>query len=146
MEALKIVVNAIFGKLGDENGPLLDLKALYATTINGQLYLLKLIEMLSIKGFQNVSANTDGIITEIPIERYDEFVSICKEWEALFNFQLEFTKYHKYVCYAVNDYIAIKDSYVDTLNEDDIKKKGLFLTDIAVDKGRCRGHRCRRTT
>lgn len=135
MEALKIVVNAIFGKLGDENGPLLDLKALYATTINGQLYLLKLIEMLSIKNFQNVSANTDGIITEIPVERYDEFVSICKEWEALFNFQLEFTKYHKYVCYAVNDYIAIKDSYVNTLNEDDIKKKGLFLTDIAVDKG-----------
>lgn len=135
MEALKIVVNAIFGKMGDENGPLLDLKALYATTINGQLYLLKLIEMLSIAKFQNVSANTDGIITEIPIARYDEFISICKEWEALFNFKLEFTKYHKYICYAVNDYIAIKEEYVTSQKDDDIKKKGLFLTDIAVDKG-----------
>lgn len=135
MEALKIVVNAIFGKLGDANGPLYDLQALYSTTINGQLYLLKLIEMLAVKGFQNISANTDGIITAIPAERYDEYRAICKEWELMLDFQLEFTRYHKYVCYAVNDYIAIKQEYVEDPNADYIKKKGLFLTDIAVDKG-----------
>lgn len=135
MEALKIVVNAIFGKMGEENSPLYDLKAMYSTTINGQLYLFELIESLAIKGFQNISANTDGVITKVPVEKYNEFVEICKAWEKKFSFSLEYTKYSKYVCYSVNNYIAIKDFKDREITEDDIKKKGLFLTDLSVEKG-----------
>lgn len=135
-EALKIVINAIYGKTGDMNSPLCDLKSMYTTTINGQLYLLKLIEMITDLGLNIVSANTDGIITEVTKDKEQEYYRVCKEWEEMFNFNLEYTDYHKYICYAVNDYIAIKQEFVESKSErDDVKRKGMFLTELQIDKG-----------
>jgi len=139
-EALKIVINAIYGKLGDENSFLYDLKAMYKVTINGQLYLLMLIEMLAKHGIKCISANTDGVICKIPVDKEDIYYATCKEWEVLTNFDLEYTDYEKYVCYAVNDYMAIKDGYSQTQKTDKdkldyIKEKGMFVTSIQIDKG-----------
>jgi len=140
-EALKIVVNAIYGKTGDEHSPLYDLVAMYKTTINGQLFLLMLIEMLHQKGFINISANTDGVITKVKRSRLEEYYVACKEWEELTGFTLEYTFYEKYICYAVNDYIAIKEGFSSSTETNDIKlkkyvkKKGIFLTDLSLDKG-----------
>ena len=140
-EALKIVINAIYGKFGDENSPLYDLQALYETTINGQLFLLMLVDMLSEAKFQNVSANTDGIITKVHRSRLDEFYKVCSEWCEITGFQLEYTNYEKYICYAVNDYIAIKEGFSESEESVEdrlkmyVKRKGLFLTDLQLDKG-----------
>jgi len=139
-DALKIVINAIYGKLGDEHSFLYDLKAMYKVTINGQLYLLMLIDMLAEIGIECISANTDGIICKVPRNRYDKYLQACKEWEKKTDFNLEYTSYEKYVCYAVNDYMAIKEGYKDTNRTDEdkskfIKEKGLFVTNTQIDKG-----------
>ena len=139
-DALKIVVNATYGKLGDENSFLYDLKAMYTVTINGQLYLLMLIERLAQIGIKCVSANTDGIICKVPKNKEDEYYRVCKQWEEDTGFDLEYTDYEKYVCYAVNDYMAIKKGYSNTdksleAQKEYIKSKGLFVTTTQIDKG-----------
>lgn len=139
-DALKIVINAIYGKLGDANSFLYDLKAMYKVTINGQLYLLMLIEMLAAAGIQCISANTDGIVCKIPVGKEEMYHSICKQWEETTKFNLEYTEYEKYVCYGVNSYIAFKKGYADSDKSDKakakyIKTKNDFVTDIQIDKG-----------
>jgi hypothetical protein len=127
-EGLKIVINSVFGKLGFENFFLYDPLAMRQVTINGQLMLLMLIERLVNKGFEVISANTDGIVSKIERNRHEEFLSICKEWEKELNFELEYTEYKKYVRRDVNNYIVQK---VDGK----IKAKGIFNKEIDLTKG-----------
>lgn len=79
-EALKIVINAIYGKLGFDSFWLYDRLAQMQVTINGQLMTLSLIESLELEGIHCVSANTDGIIVKIPIDKQDKFKEITEEW------------------------------------------------------------------
>jgi len=128
-DSLKISINNIFGKLGFEYGFLYDLKAMYQTTINGQLYLMMLIDMLVDNGFRVISANTDGVVSIVPKDRLSEYNAICKEWCDYTGFTLEFNNYKKYVRLGVNDYYAI---YSDSGK---IKEKGEFITSVQLDKG-----------
>ena len=140
-DGLKIVINSgLFGKLGEENSFLNDLKAMYEVTINNQLYLMMLIEMLYYEGIDNVSANTDGIVSIVPKNKVSTYYDVCERWEQITKFNLEYTNYEKYICHSVNNYIAVVDGY-NKSNKDDIaksnyiKQKGLFVTKIQIDKG-----------
>ena len=140
-DGLKIVINSgLFGKLGDENSFLFDLKAMYEVTINNQLYLMMLIEMLYYAGIDNISANTDGIISKVPVDMKDTFYRVCEEWEKITKFNLEYNTYEKYVCHSVNNYIGISKGYSNSNKDNDakasyIKEKGLFITNTQIDKG-----------
>ncbi len=127
-DILKIVINAIYGKLGFEYGWLFDLKAMYKVTINGQLYLMKLIEDLELANIHVISANTDGIVSIIPDSKLEEYYNICNSWAKSFNLGVTYTNYKKYVRTTVNDYITIKEN-------GSIKTKGDFSFDIKIDKG-----------
>lgn len=106
---LKIVANAgIFGKMGSEKSFLCDKKAMYQVTINGQLFLLMLIEKLELAGIHVISANTDGIVTIVPRELEQTANDICHWWEKHLGLELEFTYYTKYVTEGVNSYLTIK--------------------------------------
>lgn len=106
---LKIVANAgIFGKMGSEKSFLCDKKAMYQVTINGQLFLLMLIEKLELAGIHVISANTDGIVTIVPRELEQTADDICHWWEKHLGLELEFTYYTKYVTEGVNSYLTIK--------------------------------------
>ena len=106
---LKIVANAgIFGKMGSEKSFLCDKKAMYQVTINGQLFLLMLIEKLELAGIHVISANTDGIVTIVPRELEQTADDICHWWEKHLGLELEFTYYTKYVTEAVNSYLTVK--------------------------------------
>lgn len=105
---LKIILNAIFGGFNSEYKFWYDRKALVKTTINGQLFLLMLIEDLTINNFHVISANTDGIITKVDLERKNLYLEICKKWENLIKIELEFTEYSKYIRRDVNNYIAVE--------------------------------------
>lgn len=125
----KIVLNSgVFGKLGHEYSWMFDLKALYKVTINLQLILLTLIEDLEVNGFHVVSANTDGIVTRVAVNRVDEYKAICSNWSTRFNFGVEYTEYAKYVRIHVNSYISITTS-------GKIKTKGDFITELNISKG-----------
>ena len=127
-ESYKIVVNATFGKLGFENYWLYDPLALIRVTVNGQLFLLMLIEKMVEKGFICVSSNTDGAEFLIPVNRKDEAMSITREWEKETKFELEFTNYKKLIKKDVNDYLAIK-------MDGKTKAKGIFVDTIDLKKG-----------
>lgn len=106
---LKIVANAgIFGKMGSEKSFLCDKKAMYQVTINGQLFLLMLIEKLELAGIHVISANTDGIVTIVPRKLEQTADDICHWWEKHLGLELEFTYYTKYVTEGVNSYLTIK--------------------------------------
>lgn len=106
---LKIVANAgIFGKMGSEKSFLCDKKAMYKVTINGQLFLLMLIERLEDAGIHVISANTDGIVTIVPKGLEETADNICHWWEKHLGLELEFTRYNKYITEGVNSYLTVK--------------------------------------
>jgi len=129
-DVLKIVINSgIFGKFGYEKGWLYDMLCLYQVTINNQLRLLKLAEMLEKKDFQVLSVNTDGITAKVPRDGHKEYVKVCLEWGTMFKLGVEFNEYSLYVRLNVNSYFAVK------AKDGKVKEKGRFLTDVAIEKG-----------
>jgi len=126
--ALKIVLNSSFGKLLYNKHWLYDPLAGLQVTINGQLYLLMLIEMLVLNKFKVISANTDGVITMVDKSRESEYYEICKRWEKKTMLELEYTYYTDYIRRDVNNYIAIKE-------DGKTKEKGEFLQEIDLKKG-----------
>jgi CRISPR/Cas system CMR-associated protein Cmr5 small subunit len=127
-DTLKITINSVFGKTGNENHWLYDPLVTLRTTINGQLFMLMLIERLTLQGFQVISANTDGIITIVPKDKRDLYNDICQKWCEETMFELEFTEYKKYIRKDVNNYIAITKS-------GKIKTKGEFVQSLDLEKG-----------
>lgn len=107
-EALKIVINAIYGKLGFEAFWLYDRLAQMKVTINGQLMTLSLIESLELEGIHCVSANTDGIIIKIPTDKFDKFEEITKQWNIDNRMSADSEDYNILVNRDVNSYFDIQ--------------------------------------
>lgn len=108
-DALKIVINGLFGKLGNKYSKIYSPDLMIQVTITGQLCLLMLIEMIELAGIPVVSGNTDGIVIQCPKARYDELEAIVKEWERITNFETEETRYKAIYSRDVNNYIALKE-------------------------------------
>ena len=119
-DVLKICVNSVFGKTLFEHHWLYDPLVGLRTTINGQLFLLGLIEKLVLAGFEVISANTDGIISIIPKEKEELYKQVCDKWSKETTFNLEYTEYKTYIRTSVNDYIAVKEGLKP-------KEKGIFM-------------------
>lgn len=134
-DALKIVLNATYGKTNSKTHWLRDTLVTLRTTVNGQLYLMMLIEALYLKGFQVISANTDGIVTIVPKDRKEIYLTTCSTWEQETNFELEYTDYLKYARRDVNNYITIKP-WEDWMKPgQNIKLKGDFEIKTPLQKG-----------
>lgn len=105
----KIILNSTYGLSNDENSFLYDPEFTMRITINGQLTLMMLYEMLSegIPGSVPLMQNTDGVEMIIPKQYRDKYLEICKEWETITNLQLEHDQYTKMIIGDVNNYIAV---------------------------------------
>ena len=105
----KIILNATYGLSNDENSFLYDPKFTMSITINGQLLLTKLYEMLlhGIPGAIPIMLNTDGLEMKIPSCYKTKYLQICEEWEKLTMLALEHDEYQKMIIGDVNNYIAI---------------------------------------
>lgn len=108
-QALKIVINSIYGKLGFESGSLYDRLAVLKVTINGQLMILMLCEELELNGIEVISANTDGIVVKLYKKDKDKFENISNNWKQLTKLDADAEEYK---CYINKD---IKDIGVLTL-------------------------------
>lgn len=106
-EALKIVINSIYGKLGSELFFLYDRFAQMQVTINGQLMTMTLVESLELAGIHVVSANTDGIVVKIPKDKKDLFKQITDEWNEINKMSADGEEYKHVVSRDVNNYYAI---------------------------------------
>ena len=145
----KIILNSTFGLSNDKNSFFYDPELCMKITINGQLTLMMLYEMI-MERIPNATAlmqNTDGVETIIPRKYVDEYMQICKEWEEITNLNLEHDQYEKLILGDVNNYIGVfgyKETDMTTWR--DIKKKnphylfkikdGKFLHAPAKMKGR----------
>ena len=105
----KIILNSTYGLSNDENSFLYDPPFTMQITINGQLLLSMLYEMLAegIPGAVSLMQNTDGLEMMIPESYKQKYLDICAEWEKICNLQLEHDEYSKLVLADVNNYIAI---------------------------------------
>jgi len=126
----KIILNSTYGLTGDENSFLYDPKMTMQITINGQLLLSKLAEMLSlaIPEGQPLMLNTDGLEIMIPNDKVELYLDICKQWEDLTQLALEHDEYSKMIIRDVNNYMAVSKN-------GKVKSKGAFeWEDLAKKK------------
>lgn len=107
-EALKIVINAIYGKYGYSEYWLYDRLAQMMVTINGQLMTMTLCESLELAGIHVVSANTDGIVIKLPYDKVDVYNQICDEWNATNRMSADDEHYKMLVSLNVNNYFDIQ--------------------------------------
>ena len=150
----KIILNSTYGLSNDKNSFLYDPEFTMRITINGQLSLAMLYEMLTegIPGAIPLMQNTDGLETLIPREYQDKYYEICAEWEQIMNLQLEHDTYQKIILGDVNNYIAVNNPKVvdiDTAMEVSIDnphyvfnrtKEGIYSYQAVKCKGRFEFH------
>ena len=105
---LKIAINRIYGGFSDDYGWLKDVQALLATTINGQLMLLMLIEELAIRKIPTYYANTDGITVVCKKEKVHLLNDVWKEWEKKLDLILERDDFQESYIRDVNNFLQIK--------------------------------------
>jgi len=121
----KIILNSTYGLSNDKNSFLYDPELTLRVTINGQLSLMMLYEMITegIPGSKPIMQNTDGLETLIPREYEEKYIQICQEWEELTDLELEHDTYNKIYFADVNNYIALYNyKEVDKTTFEEIKK------------------------
>lgn len=109
-QALKIVINSIYGKFGFEKGDLFDRIATLKVTINGQLMIMMLCEELELNGIEVMSANTDGIVVKLYRSKKEVFDNIANDWMNLTGLSADSESYSVYINRDINNY------YVEELN------------------------------
>jgi DNA polymerase elongation subunit (family B) len=106
--SLKILSNGSFGKFGNKYSILYSPQLVTQTTVSGQLFLLMLIEDFELNKFSVISANTDGIVINVPTNRDGEFKRISNLWEKSLGFELEETIFKSLHQRDINNFIGIK--------------------------------------
>lgn len=107
-EALKIVINSIYGKLGSELFFLYDRFAQMQVTINGQLMTMTLIEELELNGIHVISANTDGIVIKLPRDKFNVYKEITDRWNETNKMGADYEEYKMIVSRDINNYMDIQ--------------------------------------
>lgn len=122
-KGLKIVINGTSGKFSDFWSKMYSPDLTIQVTVTGQLALLMQIEMQELNGIECISANTDGAVYYVPIEKYELFNQTIREWEIRTNFETEETLYSGYYARDVNAYFAVKKG---AKSIKDVKVKGPY--------------------
>jgi hypothetical protein len=118
---LKIILNSTYGLSKEMNNYMHDPNYTFAITINGQLLLLMLSEILKVRvpGVVFYQLNTDGVSIGYDPKHEDRVKECMERWTKLTHIKLEDKYYEKMVIMDVNNYLA-----VDT--KGGVKRKGLF--------------------
>ena len=135
-ETLKLALNSVTGNMQSEYSWLYDPKSVMKIRMNGQLFLLKLAEMLiNTTNCKIINYNTDGIFILIKRNMLDKLKEIIKSFEGFSLLNMEIEGFESMYQFAINDYIAVKEGYSKTKNPDLIKKKGMFIDTPILGKG-----------
>ena len=126
----KIILNSIYGKFGSKASWLYNPKNMLRVTINCQLRLLQLVEMIATAGIELLQANTDGILTYPKTEAEQATVrALVKAWEQRTGFETEENRYSKILQSNVNNYVA---QYAGKAT---YKEKGDFISQLTLVGG-----------
>ena len=133
---LKLALNGVYGDSNNQYSPFFDPQYTMSITINGQLLLCMLAEMLmtpsnnhllfnisslglGLTTVKLIQINTDGLTIKYPRIMQPIIHSITKEWEDLTKLTLESAEYNRMFIRDVNNYIA---EYKDG----SVKRKGAY--------------------
>lgn len=117
---LKLAGNGVFGNSDNNYSCFYDPKYPKQITVNGQLQLLQLVELLEmIPGLEIIQANTDGVTAYLP--RNMEYIfNLWKDhWEKDTGLKLEEVEYQDMWIRDVNNYLCVKTS-------GEVKRKGAY--------------------
>ncbi len=107
----KIILNSTFGLSNEENSFFYDPELCMRITLNGQLSLMMLYDMIldAIPEAFGLLQNTDGVEIRIPRDKKDIYLKVCEEWEDITQLNLEHDTYQRLILGDVNNYIAVND-------------------------------------
>jgi hypothetical protein len=106
-DGFKLAANSVYGKSNDVYSWLYDPQYTMATTINGQLLLTMLAEMLmEIDDSKLIQINTDGLTMKIHRDDINQYYEICNKWMKITKLELEYVEYSKMIIFDVNNYLA----------------------------------------
>lgn len=106
-EALKLILNSVYGQLGSKYSTLYNPMGLLSVCIYGQIALYDLCKRIA--PFATiVNINTDGVAFIPHDENDDGYIEAYKEWEKEFQLELEEKIFDTFVQKDVNNYIAVK--------------------------------------
>ncbi len=125
--ALKLAANSAYGNSNNPFSPFYDPKYTFSVTINGQLQILQLVEMIDLlPDCELIQANTDGITVYIN-KKYEYLFKLwCDIWEGMTGLALEEVRYSRMWIRDVNNYIS------ETM-EGKLKRKGAYWYPITED-------------
>ena len=104
---LKLASNGVYGNSNNPYSPFYDPQYTFSVTVNGQLQLLQLVELISlIPGLELIQTNTDGITVYIERKYENLFKFWCDEWEKMTGLVLEEVRYSRMWIRDVNNYFA----------------------------------------
>ena len=107
--ALKLAGNGAYGNSNNPFSPLYDPQYTFSVTVNGQLQILQLVELIDLlPDCELIQANTDGITVRIKKENEHWFKFWCDEWEKMTGLVLEYVYYKRMWIRDVNNYISEK--------------------------------------
>lgn len=122
-ETGKITTNGIFGKTGSPWAVVYSPDLMVYTTLTGQLSILMLIEQATLRGWEVVSANTDGFVTRVPNVDTDIFNALIMQWEWESGLQTEETVYRSLHSRDVNNYLGLAVEHDGKIK---VKRKGEY--------------------
>lgn len=124
--ALKLASNGAYGNSNNMYSPLYDPQYTFSVTVNGQLQILQLVEMISLMpDCELIQANTDGVTVRIKKEYRYLLQLWCDEWERLTRLKLEYVEYKRMWIRDVNNYISEKMN-------GELKRKGAYWYPLTV--------------
>ncbi len=135
-DALKLILNSVYGNLNNEYSTLYNPKAALSVCAYGQIALYELCKRIS-PFVTIVNINTDGVAF---IPHHDAYIEAYHEWEQDFSLQLEEKDFDLFLQKDVNNYIAVKGDKlickggdVNRFEEDAIfKNNNARILDIAL--------------
>ena len=119
----KIVLNSTYGAMKDKFNALYDPLMANNVCVNGQLFLLDLIEKLE-PHWQLIQSNTDGLVGKV-VGDVSVIYEVCREWEVRTRMVLEYETFAKIVQKDVNNYILIRE-------DGSFKSKGSYVKKLDV--------------
>lgn len=111
-QALKLVLNSVYGLLKNQYSTLYNPMAAVTVCIYGQIALFDLCRRLDEAGYCLININTDGVAFED--NGKDDYISIWQEWEDVFGLKLEEDTFDLWIQKDVNNYVARKGDHIKT--------------------------------
>jgi hypothetical protein len=102
-EALKLILNSVYGNLNSQYSTLYNPKALLNVVVYGQIALYELCKRIA-PFCTIININTDGVAF---IPHDDNYIAAYKQWEKDFSLELEGKDFDLFLQKDVNNYIAI---------------------------------------